>query len=100
MPPENPPLNTSDKRGIEIKIMSPDDETTDSILFKEEMNTYLASLLKNPPASMSPQHVQLLTKLWKNWLYALDPQTTMKIVAMVTKLPVTLKRINTSGDPQ
>ena len=99
-PPENPPLNTSDKRGIEIKIMSPDDETTDSILFKEEMNTYLASLLKNPPASMSPQHVQLLTKLWKNWLYALDPQTTMKIVAMVTKLPVTLKRINTSGDPQ
>lgn len=95
---ENPPLNTSDPRGIVIKITKSDDETTDSILFKEEMNNYLSTLLKNPPAKMSPQHVQLLTKLWKNWLYALDVQTITKIVAIATKLPVVMKRINTNGD--
>ena len=99
-PSSDPPLNTSDPRGIVIKIVSPDDETPDSIIFKEEMGNYLKALLKNPPATMSPQHVQLLTKLWKNWLYALDVQTITKIVAFATKLPVTMKRLTNGDSPQ
>lgn len=95
--PEVPQPNTSDKRGIVFELVSADDETVDSILFKEEMEVYLKTILDNPPATMSPQHVQLLTCLKRYWLHVLSISTIQEIVAVATKLPVVIKNIKKSN---
>ena len=96
MPSEDEQPNTSDSRGFKFKVANPEAETTDSVMFREEMDHFLANILANPPEDLSPQNIQTLTSLHRYWLHTLSIGTIMGIVGSCIKhLPESLKQLTT-----
>jgi len=93
---EDPPPDTSDENGFKIKVSSPENETTDSVMFREELNTLLKNILANPPADMSPQNVETLVALQRYWLHTLSIETILGIVGSCNlQLPESLTKLTT-----
>lgn len=96
MPSEDEQPNTSDPRGFKFKVANPEAETTDSVMFREEMDHFLSNILANPPEDLSPQTIQTLTSLHRYWLHTLSIGTIMGIVGSCLKhLPESLKQLTT-----
>ena len=96
MPPEDVQPNTSDVKGFKFKVANPEAETTDSVMFREEMDHFLANILANPPKSLSPQSVETLTCLHKFWLHTLSIGSIVGIVGSCLKhLPESLTLLTT-----
>jgi len=83
-------VTTSDDTGIKIEFVTSDSATVDSVLFREEMDKFLANLLTNPPKCMSPQDIQTITALKRFWLHCLSIDTIKGIVEACVRLPKTL----------
>lgn len=93
---EEPQVNTSDITGFEFKTISAESETIDSVMFKEEMSSFLTNVLANPPDGLSPQNVSVLTALQRFWLHSLSIEAIVGIVGSCLKqLPKSLKQLNT-----
>lgn len=82
-------VTTSDDTGIKFEFVTSDSATVDTVLFREEMDKFLANLLTNPPKCMSPQDVQTLTALKRFWLHCLSIDTIKGIVEACVRLPKT-----------
>lgn len=96
MPSEDEQPNTSDPKGFKFKVANPEAETTDSVMFREEMDHFLSNILANPPEDLSPQNIQTLTSLHRYWLHTLSIGTIMGIVGSCMKhLPESLKQLST-----
>lgn len=97
-PPEEkePQVDTSDYIGFEFKTISAESETIDSVMFKEEMSSFLTNVLANPPDGLSPQNVAVLTALQRFWLHSLSIESIVGIVGSCLKhLPKSLIQLNT-----
>lgn len=93
---EEPQINTSDVTGFEFKTISAESETIDSVMFKEEMSSFLKNVLANPPDGLSPQNVSVLTALQRFWLHSLSIEAIVGIVGSCLKqLPKSLTQLNT-----
>lgn len=93
---DEPQVNTSDYAGFEFKTISPESETVDSVMFKEEMSSFLKNVLANPPDGLSPQNVAVLTALQRFWLHGLSIEAIVGIVGSCLKqLPESLIQLNT-----
>ena len=96
MPSEDEQPNTSDSKGFKFKVANPDAETTDSVMFREEMDHFLSNILANPPEDLSPQTIQTLTSLHRYWLHTLSIGTIMGIVgSCIKRLPESIKQLTT-----
>jgi hypothetical protein len=96
MPSEDEQPNTSDPRGFKFKVSNPEAETTDSVMFREEMDHFLSNILANPPEDLSPQTIQTLTSLHRYWLHTLSIGTIMGILGSCgLRLPSSLKQLTT-----
>ena len=96
MPSEDEQPNTSDPKGFKFKVANPEAETTDSVMFREEMDHFLSNILANPPEDLSPQNLQTLTSLHRYWLHTLSIGTIMGIVgSCIKQLPESLKQLTT-----
>lgn len=99
MPPDDEPEpqpNTSDNDGVKFEVVNPEGETTDSVMFREEVNTFISNILANPPEDISPQNLATLSELQLYWLYSLSIETIMGILGSCTKqLPESLTKLNT-----
>ena len=98
-PPLPPPV-TNNKRGIKIAFSKLSEETTDSLMCRFEMESFIDSVLANPPSNMTPQRVQLLVMVKRYLLHLLHLSTLRDIVAIATKLPVVFKNINSLELPE
>lgn len=93
---DEPQPDTSSIKGFKFKISNPDNETTDSVMFREEMDHFLTNVLANPPEDLSPQKIQTLTSLQKYWLHTLSLETIMGIVGSCLKqLPESFIQLTT-----
>lgn len=93
---EEQQVNTSDITGFEFKTISAESETIDSVMFKEEMSSFLSNVLANPPDGLSPQNVSVLTALQRFWLHSLSIEAIVGIVGSCLKqLPKSLIQLNT-----
>ena len=90
-PDSTPEVNTSDDKGIPFEFVTDDSATVDSVLFREEMDKFLANVLTNPPKCLSPQDVDTLTALKRFWLHCLSIDTIKGIVEACIRLPKTVK---------
>ena len=96
MPSDEEQPNTSDPKGFKFKVANPEAETTDSVMFREEMDHFLSNILANPPEDLSPQNLQTLTSLHRYWLHTLSIGTIMGIVgSCIKQLPESLKQLTT-----
>lgn len=91
---------TNNKRGIKIAFSKLSEETTDSLMCRFEMESFIDSVLANPPSNMTPQRVQLLVMVKRYLLHLLHLSTLRDIVAIATKLPVVFKNINSLELPE
>lgn len=100
MPPEDEQMRTSDDDGIRFSIANPDSETSDSVMWREEVNNFLSNILTNPPEDLSPQDVATLTALQRFWLQHLSIETVVGILgSCLDRLPASLtKLISQIGD--
>ena len=92
-----PALNLSDKRGIVLEWTKPDDETIDTALFREEVNTLISDILANPPKTMSTQNVATLLALKRYWLYTLRVESIVGILESCIRIPLTTKKLKSIG---
>lgn len=96
MPSDDEQPNTSDPKGFKFKVANPEAETTDSVMFREEMDHFLSNILANPPEDLSPQTIQTLTSLHRYWLHTLSIGTIMGIVgSCIKRLPESLTKLST-----
>lgn len=78
-----------DKRGIRLSLST--GESTNTVLYREELNAFIDSLLANPPSSLSVQTIAAIKKLKANWLYLLSPKDCHDYLAAMVKLPKTIQ---------
>lgn len=79
----------SDKSGVKLKLSA--GESTDTVLYREELRAYIDSLLQNPPRNFSVQTVAALKRIKANWLYLLDVECLYKFMSALIKMPKSLK---------
>lgn len=85
--------NLSDKKGIVIEFANAESETTDTVTFREEVNTLITDVLANPPKSMSPQNITTLSNLKRYWLHVVKIETVVGILESCLKIPLTSKKL-------
>ena len=90
---DQPSLNLSDKSGIVIEFTKPDDETAETVMFREEINTLISDILSNPPKTMSAQNIATLSALQRFWLWSLRVETIVGILESCVKIPLTTKKL-------
>ena len=87
---ELPPLpRVSDKKGVELKLS--ERESTDTVLYREELREWIDVLLKNPPKNLSIQTITAIKRVRANWLYLLDVECLYKLLSAIIKMPKQLK---------
>ena len=81
----NEVTRTDDKKGVKLELSA--GETTDSVLYKIELEAYIDSLIANPPDFLSVQKVELLKRMKAYWLNFLNVDCLVGFLKSVIKLP-------------
>ena len=76
---------TDDKKGVKLELSA--GETTDSVLYKIELEAYIDSLIANPPNFLSVQKVELLKRMKAYWLNFLNVDCLVGFLKSIIKLP-------------
>ena len=92
-----PELNLSDKRGIILEWTKPEDETINTALFREEINTLISDIMANPPKTISAQNLATLVALKRYWLYTLRVESIVGILESCIRIPLTTKKLKSIG---
>lgn len=85
--PELPRL--SDKRGIRLSLST--GESTDTVLYKIELEAFVDSLLANPPSHLSVQTLTALKFIKTRWLNLLSAQSSYDMISRMVRVPRTIK---------
>ena len=85
-----PPLpNVSSKKGITLELTP--GENTDTTLYRLELETYVDSLLANPPKYLSVQKLDYLKKIKAYWFNILSVQALYDVLGTIISVPNTFK---------
>lgn len=74
-----------DQKGVELELS--DRETTNSVLFKMELEAYIDSLLANPPKFLSVMKVEALKRIKAHWFHLLTVECLVNLLNTFIKLP-------------
>ena len=90
-----PQVDTSEDPdyGFVFTVDDPDAETVDSVMFREELGSFLNDVLANPPADMPAECITILTNVKRYWLYTLGLKTVVTIVGSCVKLPESITNL-------
>ena len=85
-----PPLpRVSDKKGVELKLS--DGESPDTVFYRDELRTWINSILRNPPKKLSVQTIEGIRKVKAKWMYLLSVDCLYKVLSTLIKMPKDLK---------
>ena len=81
-----------DKKGIKLSLS--EGESTNSVLYREELEAYIDSLLANPPSILSVQTISAIKRLKAYWLYMMPVDQVHDFLRAMIRLPksITLKK--------
>lgn len=85
-----PPLpNVSSRKGITLELTP--GENTDTTLYRLELESYVDSLLANPPKYLSVQKLDYLKKIKAYWFNILSVQALYDVLGTIISVPNTFK---------
>jgi len=79
----------SDKRGVKLTLST--GESTDTVLYKLELESFVDTLLTNPPKSLSVQTITALKVVRSRWLHLLSAQSAYDVISRIIKVPKEIK---------
>ena len=81
-----------DKKGVKLSLS--EGESTNSVLYREELEAYIDSLLANPPSILSVQTISALERLKAYWLYMMPVDQLHDWLRAMIRLPksITIKK--------
>lgn len=74
-----------DKKGVELELSNR--ETTNSVLFKMELEAYIDSLLANPPDFLSVMKIEAIKRIKAHWFHLLTVECLVNLLNTFIKLP-------------
>lgn len=77
-----------------VKLSMSEGETTSTVLYREELEAYIDSLLANPPSSLSVQTISAIKRLKAYWFYLLPVDQLHDFLRAMVKIPksITIKK--------
>ena len=81
-----------DKKGLKLSLS--EGESTNSVLYREELEAYIDSLLANPPSILSVQTISAIKRLKTYWLYMMPVDQVHDFLRAMVRLPksITIKK--------
>ena len=81
-----------DKKGVKLSLS--EGESTNSVLYREELEAYIDSLLANPPSILSVQTISAIKRLRAYWLHMIPVEQLHDWLCAMIRLPksITLKK--------
>lgn len=85
--PELPEM--SDTKGVKLKLS--EGETLDSVLYRDELEAYVDSIITNPPNYLSVQKLEFLKYIKAYWWNLLSIQSLYDHIKAVIRIPKSIK---------